>query len=86
MESAAGKQAVKEFFIQIRKSFSETVSFILFYYFIGNINSHLDKSYSSWNLGKDELLTNNSQHNRLTFVDTKFYPMGVHAETILFSF
>ena len=26
MESAAGKQAVKEFFIQIRKSFSETVS------------------------------------------------------------
>ena len=26
MESTGGKQAVKEFFIQIRKSFSETVS------------------------------------------------------------
>ena len=30
MESAAGKQAVKEFFIQIRKSFSETVSYLFY--------------------------------------------------------
>ena len=29
MESPAGKQAVKEFFIQMRKSFSETVSLFI---------------------------------------------------------
>ena len=34
MESAAGKQAVKEFFIQIRKSFSETVSWFNLVYLI----------------------------------------------------
>jgi len=44
MESAAGKQAVKEFFIQIRKSFNEMVSSFAY---SNIINRYLDFSHST---------------------------------------
>lgn len=55
MDSTVGKQAVKEFFIQIRKSFSETVSLNLL--FCGTINGELAPSEVSCRAGTGKLAT-----------------------------
>jgi len=63
MESAAGKQAVKEFFIQIRKSFSETIDV---YRENQMLRANLRKAKSKVNKLRKDLLSVQQKRSRIS--------------------
>ncbi|XP_022789913.1 uncharacterized protein LOC111329466 [Stylophora pistillata] len=62
IETTVGKQAIKEFFIQMRKTFSETVS--IWYHEIKFVCSHLDRAKSKVNKLRKDLLSVQQKRSR----------------------